>query len=176
MKSKSEPTTYNRKPSKDLRLIVNKINKKSKTPFKVSSAAAGFDIYSADEPKTLSQLKVTPIKTGLRVKIPRGYYGRVAPTSGLALRGLHVLAGVVDSDYRGEIVVVLINLSSTEIQISTGDKIAQLICERILLPELEESPDLPMDDSKRGDRGFGEMTKTSLHTEKGSNNGEITKV
>jgi dUTP pyrophosphatase len=94
------------------------------------------------------------VHTGLSVAIPDGCYGRIAPRSGLALRhGIDTLAGVVDSDYRGEIVCILINLGDTPFEIAPGDRIAQLIIEKYdrLEPEWADHLDL----TARNAGGFG---------------------
>lgn len=87
--------------------------------------------------------------------IPSGCYGRVAPRSGLAVKNfIDVGAGVVDSDYRGNVGVVLFNFSDEDFQVKKGDKVAQLICEKIEYPELiEEKENLTV--TERGDAGFG---------------------
>ena len=92
--------------------------------------------------------------TGLAVAIPAGFYGRVAPRSGLAVKkGLDVLAGVIDSDYRGEICVVLYNTGDETIHLPAGSKICQLIIEQIITPEGAWAMDL--DETVRGAGGFG---------------------
>ena len=87
--------------------------------------------------------------------IPRGAYGRIAPCSGLALKGIDVAAGVIDSDYQGEVKVLLVNHSDVQFEIKMGDRIAQLIIEKISLDKLNEENNL--DETKRGDQGFGSM-------------------
>jgi dUTP pyrophosphatase len=80
------------------------------------------------------------VKTGLAVQIPDGFYGRIAPRSGLAVKsGLDVLAGVIDCDYRGEILCVLINLGEDAVSLSAGARVAQLIVEAIATPDPEWS-------------------------------------
>lgn len=92
--------------------------------------------------------------TGLAVAIPEGYYGRIAPRSGLAAKyGIDVLAGVIDSDYRGEIKVVLINNGSAHFWIEDHARIAQLILERADQPLVLTVDDL--EDTWRGTAGFG---------------------
>ena len=93
-------------------------------------------------------------KTGLAVAIPAGFYGRVAPRSGLAAKqGLDVLAGVIDSDYRGELCCVLYNTSDTAIALPALTKICQLIVEQIITPTAAWANDL--DETARGAGGFG---------------------
>jgi dUTP pyrophosphatase len=122
-------------------------------PTRASKDAAGVDLYSIETVK-LSSGKRAAIRTGLSVAIPRGFYGRIAPRSGLALtNGIDVLAGVVDSDYRGEILCVLINHGESELHVGIRDRIAQLIIERIATPEPEWAVELAK--TPRGEKGFG---------------------
>ena len=94
------------------------------------------------------------MKTGISVAIPEGCYGRIAPRSGLAVkRFIDVGAGVIDADYRGEIGVVLFNHSDEDFVVKPGDRIAQLILEKIETPTVKEAEELP--DTKRGTDGFG---------------------
>lgn len=116
--------------------------------------SAGYDlrsIISADIPPQAS----APIATGLAVQMPMGTYGRIAPRSGLAFRhNIAVGAGVIDADYRGEVVVLMINQDrSNYFRVKPGDKIAQLICERYVTPPVVELAKL--DDTPRGSKGFG---------------------
>ena len=95
------------------------------------------------------------LSTGLQLKIPDEHYGRIAPRSGLALKGVTVGAGVVDADYRGHVKVLLYTMESS-VTLKKGDRIAQLILERISTPpvmEMDASEELS--DTKRGDSGFG---------------------
>jgi dUTP pyrophosphatase len=96
--------------------------------------------------------------TGLVIRVPKGFYGRVAPRSGLAVKyGIDVLAGVVDSDYRGELKVVLHNLGDRPVEFQTGDRIAQLIIEKISRPMIEfiSREQIKNDKTVRGNEGFG---------------------
>ena len=94
------------------------------------------------------------IGTGLAFGIPVGNYGRVAPRSGLAAKNsIDVMAGVIDSDYRGELKVILANLSDTDFQVDEGMRIAQLIIEKYTLTTLNEVETL--DETVRGAGGFG---------------------
>jgi dUTP pyrophosphatase len=125
----------------------------AKLPTKGSVNAAGFDLCS------LVQVILYPgcrscIPTGISLSIPPGYYGRVAPRSGLAVKnGIDVLAGVCDADFRGEINVVLINHGEDVAHFLPGDRIAQLIIEKCGFWEFEEVEEL--DDTARGAGGFG---------------------
>lgn len=109
------------------------IDSRATLPTRGSVQSAGLDLYAIqDEVVGACQSKL--IRTGLTTIIPDGHYGRVAPRSGLALRHrIDVLAGVIDSDYRGEIGVILINFGDKEFHLQAGDRIAQLIIEKILM-------------------------------------------
>ena len=94
------------------------------------------------------------IPTGISMAIPHGWYGRIAPRSGLAWKsGIDVLAGVIDADYRGDVGVIIINLGSTPFQIRHGDRIAQIIIERCADAQLVPCQQLP--ETVRGDAGYG---------------------
>ena len=121
-------------------------------PEKKSEIAAGYDI-SAAEGKTIRPWKQEVVSTQIVLAIPHGAYGRIAPHSGLALKGIDVAAGVIDSDYRGEVKILLVNHSDVQFEIKTGDHIAQLIIEKISLDKLNEESNL--DKTKRGNKGFG---------------------
>jgi len=96
----------------------------------------------------------TVVPTGIAVAVPGGTYGRVAPRSGLAAKsGIDVGAGVVDADYRGELKVVLFNHSDEPLYVKPGDRIAQLVLERIACASVHEVDDL--DATDRSADGFG---------------------
>ncbi|XP_013186309.2 deoxyuridine 5'-triphosphate nucleotidohydrolase [Amyelois transitella] len=130
-----------------------RITENAFTPRKGSEKAAGLDMKSAYDAVVPARGKAL-IKTDLQVELPPGCYGRVAPRSGLALKNsIDVGAGVIDEDYRGNIGIVLFNHSDEDFQVKKGDRIAQLICERIYYPEVEEVKNL--NETKRGESGFG---------------------
>ncbi|XCI75886.1 MAG: dUTP diphosphatase [Flavobacteriales bacterium] len=122
-----------------------------------SERASGMDIQAAIEaPVTLGPLGRKLIPTGIRVELPRGYEAQIRPRSGLAFKyGLTCLnsPGTIDADYRGEIKVILINLSSEAFTINEGDRIAQMIIAPYISIEWEESDQL--NESIRGVHGFG---------------------
>lgn len=125
----------------------------AKLPTRGSPHSAGLDLY-AIESLTIHARSRASVRTGLAVAIPQGFYGRVAPRSGLAVRhGLDVLAGVIDSDYRGEIICALINHGDETVEIEAGMRIAQLVIESIATPEPVWSEDLSR--TERGPGGFG---------------------
>lgn len=122
-----------------------------------TSGAAGMDLHAAvSEPVTLPPLGRALIPTGLAMAIPRGYEGQVRPRSGLALKhGITVLnaPGTIDSDYRGEIAVVLVNLGAETATVAPMDRIAQLVFARHATATLNQVTVL--DETARGDGGYG---------------------
>jgi dUTP pyrophosphatase len=134
-------------------LEFKKLDARATLPTRGSRAAAGLDLHCIDEINIAPRQRFLA-KTGLAVAIPEGYYGRIAPRSGLAVKqGLDVLAGVIDSDYRGEIGCLLYNTSDETIHLPAQSKICQLIIEKIELPTAVWSDDLT--DTSRGSGGFG---------------------
>ncbi len=92
--------------------------------------------------------------TDIQIELPTGCYGRVAPRSGLAAKNfIDVGAGVIDEDYRGNVGVVMFNHADQEFEVKKGDRIAQLICEQIFYPEIEQVEELST--TERGAGGFG---------------------
>ena len=135
----------------------------AKIPRKGSTGSAGFDLFS---PKHMvikpHKYKVVPI--GLKIALPRGTYGRIAPRSGLAAKfGMDIGAGEIDADYRGEISVLVFNHGDNNLTIETNVAIAQLIVEEIrdvefiLWKKLSSTP--------RAERGFGSTDVRALKTE-----------
>ena len=108
-------------------------------PFRATPHAAGYDLRSAEDCVVLSPGQRRCISTDLQIEVPEDCYGRIAPRSGLALYfGIHVMGGVVDRDYTGVVKVILINFGNSSYTVNRGDRIAQLICEVIKFPVLEE--------------------------------------
>ena len=123
--------------------------------------SAGLDLRAnLDEPITLRPLERRLIPTGLRIALPAGYEAQVRPRSGLALKsGIGVLnsPGTIDADYRGEIGVILVNLSSSDFVVNDGDRIAQMVIARHERAEWLEVDAL--DETERGEGGFGHSGK-----------------
>ncbi|XP_043776647.1 deoxyuridine 5'-triphosphate nucleotidohydrolase, mitochondrial isoform X2 [Cervus elaphus] len=137
----------------DMRLRFARLSEHATAPTKGSARAAGYDLYSAYD-YTLPPMEKVLVKTDIQIALPSGCYGRVAPRSGLAAKHfIDVGAGVIDEDYRGNVGVVLFNFGKEKFEVKKGDRIAQLICERIFYPEIEEVQVL--DDTERGSGGFG---------------------
>ena len=134
-------------------LSFKRLDSRAILPTRGSSKAAGLDMYSIEE-VSLEPKQRALVRTGLAVAIPEGYYGRVAPRSGLATKqGLDVLAGVIDADYRGEIGCLLCNTGDETIHLPAQSKICQLIIERIITPTAVWADEIS--DTDRGSGGFG---------------------
>ncbi|XP_051919696.1 deoxyuridine 5'-triphosphate nucleotidohydrolase, mitochondrial isoform X1 [Hippocampus zosterae] len=130
-----------------------KLSEHATTPTRGSTKAAGYDLYSAYD-YSIDPMDKAVVKTDIQIAVPHGCYGRVAPRSGLAAKHfIDVGAGVVDEDYRGNVGVVLFNFGKEQFKVKKGDRVAQLVCERIVYPELVEQEKL--DDTERGAGGFG---------------------
>ena len=134
-------------------LRFKQLDSRAVLPQRGSRLAAGLDVCSIED-LTIGPRERVLARTGLAVAIPEGFYGRIAPRSGLAAKhGLDVLAGVIDSDYRGEVCCLLYNTSNAYMSLPAGSKICQLIVEQIITPEGEWASDL--DETARGAGGFG---------------------
>lgn len=127
----------------------------AKVPSRADEGAAGYDLSSVEE------LEIEPgtrklVNTGVRMQLPMCTYGRVAPRSGLSVKGIDIGAGVIDESYRGLVKVLLINNSKATFKVHVGDRIAQLVIEPIcrlkptIISDVKE-----FDASERGDGGFG---------------------
>ena len=130
-------------------------------PAKATGKAAGFDLSAAiTANQSVQPGAFSLIPTGIAVSIPPGYEGQVRPRSGLALKhGLSILntPGTIDSDYRGEVKVIIINFGSKPYTINRGERIAQLVIAAVPEVSLEEVSDL--EDTPRGQGGFGHTGK-----------------
>lgn len=134
-------------------LNFKQLDRRAKLPTRGSRAAAGLDLYSI-EAISLEPGQRAIARTGLAVAVPEGFYGRLAPRSGLATKeGLDVLAGVIDADYRGEIGCLLHNTGAQKIELAEGSKICQLIIEKIVTPQAVWVDELG--ETERGGGGFG---------------------
>lgn len=154
---------------------VKKLSENAIVPTRGSAGAAGYDLYSTED-YVLKPGERKLFKTNISMKIPDGYYGRLAPRSGLAYKnGIDVLAGVIDEDYLGDIGVILLNttdhyedsdnysdeeqdeyddyIKSLSLEIKKGDRIAQIIFEKYHVAEFQEVDEIVKTDRDSG--GFG---------------------
>ena len=138
-------------PEISLRFV--KLSSRASAPLRSSTGAAGYDLYAAEE-QVIRPSSRACIATDLQLGIPSGCYGRIAPRSGLAVKnGIDVGAGVVDEDFRGNVGILLFNFGQAPFHVKIGDRIAQLILERIVNPEVLEVSSL--ESTVRGSFGFG---------------------
>lgn len=136
-------------------MSIKRVRKGARLPEYMSEGAAGLDLYAAEEAAIPPGGRVEA-PTGIALAIPEGYEGQVRPRSGLALRhGVTVLnaPGTIDADYRGEVKVILVNLSREAFALRVGDRVAQLIIARVARAVLREVRELPA--TARGTGGFG---------------------
>lgn len=134
-------------------LQIIKTSPHAKIPSRSTPQSAGFDLFSIESAK-IEPHSNSLISIGLRLKIPDGYYGRIAPRSGISMTQNTIIgAGVIDADYTGIVKVLIHNLNNHEINIDLGVRIAQLIISPILLPQISICENL--ENTTRNEGGFG---------------------
>ena len=141
-------------------LQIVKMSPEAVIPTRATKYSIGLDFYSPSDhlihPKSQKQ-----IPTQIKLGIPPGHYGRIAPKSGLAIKHqIHVGAGVIDPDYTGEIKILLINHGKHYYQVKQGDPIAQLILEKASMPILKQVKELPT--ASRGEKGCGSHSQNTF--------------
>lgn len=139
-----------------MELKVSKIHPDAKLPSYGHKGDAGIDLFSVVD-SILERGQVEAVSTGIKVAIPEGHVGLIWDKSGISLKGVHRLAGVIDSGYRGEVKVVLVNLSDSPFVIEKGMKIAQMLIQPLIVVKVVETDEL--DDTTRGEGGFGSTGK-----------------
>jgi dUTP pyrophosphatase len=135
-----------------MELRVKRIHPEAKLPVYSHPGDAGLDLFSVVD-RELAPGEVFAVPTGIQVAVPAGHVGLVWDKSGISLKSVHRLAGVVDSGYRGEVQVVMINLGVAPFPVRKGMKIAQMLVQPVAAVEVVESDSL--DDTARGHGGFG---------------------
>ena len=133
-------------------LRVQRIGGNSRLPTYGHPGDAGLDLFSAENIE-LAVGQAVPVPTGIKIAVPEGFVGLVWDKSGISLKGVHRLAGVIDSGYRGEVKVVMVNLGHEPFRFSRGMKVAQLLIQPVVSVRVMETDDL--DDTSRGENGFG---------------------
>ncbi|KAI2619345.1 dUTP diphosphatase [Hypomontagnella submonticulosa] len=134
-------------------LLIKKLSPTAKLPTRGSAFSAGYDLY-ASRAITIPSRGKGLVETDIALAVPAGTYGRVAPRSGLAAKHfIDTGAGVIDADYRGPLKVLLFNHAEADFEVAAGDRVAQLVIERIYTPEVLEVAEL--EESVRGAGGFG---------------------
>ncbi len=136
-----------------MKLKIKKLDKNARLPKYAHANDAGMDLFSIED-KILESGERFVCGTGIALAIPEGYVGLIWDKSGVAAKGgIKTMGGVVDSSYRGEVGVVLKNLSKEKYEIKKGEKIAQMLIQKVENPEIKEVDDL--EDTERGKGGFG---------------------
>lgn len=134
-------------------ITIKKLNTRATLPSYAHPGDAGMDLYAL-ESVTIEPGERIDVQTGIAMEIPPHYVGLIWDKSGVSLkRGIKVLGGVIDAGYRGEIRVGLINLGSERVSFEAGQKVAQMLIQKVYSPEIIEVSELS--DSERGERGFG---------------------
>lgn len=139
-----------------MKLKVRRIQESAKLPRYSHKGDAGLDLFSSIE-CVLDGSVVKSVSTGIQVAIPEGFVGLIWDKSGLSLKGIHRLAGVIDSGYRGEVKVVMVNLAHEPFIVKKGMKIAQILIQPISEVEVQEVETL--EETDRGEDGFGSTGK-----------------
>lgn len=135
-------------------LLFHRTSPHAVPPIRATPGSAGYDLSASESILVQPQGKWALVPTNLILEVPIGHYGRIAPRSGLALKhGIQVGGGVIDSDYRGEVGIILFNHGDKPFVVQPGDRIAQLILERISCPDAIEVNKMSM--THRGVGGFG---------------------
>ena len=136
-----------------MKIKFQKILEKAIIPHYAHPGDAGMDVFSAEE-TIIKAGERKSVRTGIKMGLPEGFAGLVWDKSGLALKnGIKTMAGVIDSGYRGEIGIVLINLGQSDFKIEKGQKIAQMLVQKVERMEIKETKELS--ETKRGEGCFG---------------------
>ena len=147
-----------------IKVLVKKLNSSAKLPSYKTNGASGMDLMACiNEPIDLKPGESFLVPTGLSVAFPEEYEIQIRPRSGLAAKNsISILntPGTIDSDYRGEIKIILFNHGNKNFKISKNDRIAQMILTPVIKMDLEETNELPV--SIRGERGFGSTGKWKI--------------
>lgn len=132
---------------------VKLLDQNATIPTRGSNESAGYDLYCLDE-VIVNYGEIVKVKTGISMEIPKGYWGNIRDRSGLAVKnGIHIVAGVIDSDYRGEIIVAITKLTEGSFMCPKKSRIAQMVITPYISPEINVVDDLS--DTIRNMGGFG---------------------
>lgn len=135
-----------------MQIKIKKLSKDAKLPVRAHHDDAGMDFFSVED-VMIKPGRYQAIKTGIALEIPYSFVGLIWEKSGLAHKGVKTVGGVIDSGYRGEIMIQLRNFSDSDYQVSKGDKVAQLLIQKVELPVLVEVKELS--ETERGASRFG---------------------
>jgi dUTP pyrophosphatase len=139
-----------------MKLKIKKLHKDAKIPTRAHHDDAGVDMYACGD-ATIMPGETVKIATGVAFEMPVGYVGLIWDKSSVGSQGIKTLGGVLDAGYRGEVFVVVHNLSSTSKTFTSGQKVAQMLIQQVELCEIEEV--IELEDSLRGEGGFGSTGK-----------------
>ena len=140
-----------------MKLKVKKVHPEAKLPSYAHPYDAGMDLFALEE-VTVGVGEIGRVRTGLAVEVPEGYVGLCWDKSGLSMsHGIKVLAGVLDSGFRGELVLAVINLGKEPYTFKKGHKVMQMLVQKVENPEIVEAEELA--ESVRGKKGFGSTGK-----------------
>ena len=134
------------------------VNKNALIPTRASNSSAGLDLYSSID-VNIEVGSIKKVNTGICISVPENSYGSIRDKSSLASKRLLTLGGVIDSDYTGEIIVIMTSLIES-MKIKKGQKIAQLIVSNITYPEIKKGKFLK--DTERNNKGFGEKDEINF--------------
>jgi len=140
-----------------LKVTIQKIKEDAKVPSYAHDGDAGVDLYSVED-FIINPKERLLVPTGIIIAVPRGYEAQVRPKSGLAVKhGISVVntPGTIDSGYRGEVKVILVNLGEEPFKVEKGNKIAQMVFNKVEEAEFEEVKELDINETKRSSGGFG---------------------
>ena len=137
----------------DKKVIFEKVDPNAKIPEKQHTCDIGYDIYASEDTE-IEQGEVKMVPTGLKMSLPRKIEAQIRPRSGLSLSGLEIMnsPGTIDPGFRGEVQVIMANVLGDDFTIDKGDRIAQMVFNRVEHPTIEEGD---VDESERGECGFG---------------------
>jgi len=135
-----------------MELKVHRIHSAARLPSYGHPGDAGLDLHACED-LVIGPGETVPVPTGIQMAIPAGHVGLIWDKSGISLRGVHRLAGVVDAGYRGEVRVVMVNFGREPFAVKAGMKIAQMLIQPVNAVEVREAESL--DDTSRGEGGFG---------------------
>lgn len=138
------------------KIQIKRLDARAKIPAYQTEGSAGMDLAYCGETITLKPGERKLLSTGIAAAIPAGYEGQVRPRSGLAIKHGIILPnspGTIDSDYRGEVRVILANIGAEPVTFNDGDRIAQLVIAPVTIAQIEETAELP--ETGRGEGGFG---------------------
>jgi len=140
-----------------MEIKVKKIDPTAKLPSFAHADDAGLDLYSRKEYVVKPDNQVYKIDTGIAFEIPTGFGGLIWDKSGISLKGIKTVGGVIDAGYRGEVTASVINLSKSDYVVNAGDKIAQILIQKVEHPEIVQVDELS--NSKRGVNRYGSTGK-----------------